>query len=45
MICVMFFWFIWGIPGVFLAIPIAATLKVVGDQVPRFNALGELLGE
>lgn len=45
MICVMFFWFIWGIPGVFLSIPIAATLKVVGDQVPRFNALGELLGE
>jgi predicted PurR-regulated permease PerM len=45
MICVMFFWFIWGIPGVFLAIPIAATLKVLGDQVPRFSALGELLGE
>jgi len=45
MICVMFFWFIWGIPGAFLAIPIAATLKVLGDQVPRFSALGELLGE
>ncbi|HXE84183.1 MAG TPA: AI-2E family transporter [Gemmatimonadales bacterium] len=45
MICVMFFWFIWGIPGVFLSIPIAATLKVLGDQVPRFSALGELLGE
>jgi len=45
MICVMFWWFIWGIPGVFLSIPIAATLKVLGDQVPRFSALGELLGE
>jgi predicted PurR-regulated permease PerM len=45
MICVMFWWFIWGIPGVFLSIPIAATLKVLGDQVPRLAALGELLGE
>ena len=45
MICVMFWWFIWGIPGVFLSIPIAATLKVLGDQVPRLAPLGELLGE
>lgn len=45
MICVMFWWLIWGIPGVFLAIPIAATLKVLGDQVPKLSALGELLGE
>jgi predicted PurR-regulated permease PerM len=45
MICVMFWWLIWGIPGVFLSIPIAATLKVLGDQVPKLSALGELLGE
>jgi len=45
MICVMFWWFVWGIPGVFLSIPIAATLKVLGDQVPRLGALAELLGE
>lgn len=45
MICVMFWWLIWGIPGVFLAIPIAATLKVLGDQVPRLAPLAELLGE
>jgi predicted PurR-regulated permease PerM len=45
MICAMFWWFVWGIPGVFLAIPIAATLKVLGDQVPRFGAMAELLGE
>jgi predicted PurR-regulated permease PerM len=45
MICVLFWWFVWGIPGVFLAIPIAATLKVLGDQVPRFQPLGELLAE
>jgi predicted PurR-regulated permease PerM len=45
MINVLFWWFIWGIPGVFLAIPITATLKVLGDQVPRLARLGELLGE
>ena len=45
MICVMFWWFIWGIPGVFLSIPIAATLKVLGDEVPRLAPLAELLGE
>jgi len=44
MVCVLFWWFIWGVPGVFLAIPIAATLKALGDQVPRFAPLGELLG-
>jgi len=45
MICVMFWWFVWGIPGVFLSIPIAATMKVLGDQVPKLGALSELLGE
>jgi len=45
MIFVLFWWFIWGIPGVFLAIPIAATLKVLGDQVPTMSVLAELLGE
>ncbi len=45
MIFVLFWWFIWGIPGAFLAIPIAATLKVLGDQVPGLAPLGELLGE
>ncbi len=43
MICVLFGWFIWGVAGVFLAIPIAATLKALGDQVPRLAPLGELL--
>lgn len=44
-ICVLVWWLIWGIPGAFLAIPIAATMKVLGDQVPRLAPLGELLGE
>jgi predicted PurR-regulated permease PerM len=45
MISVLFWWFIWGIPGVFLAIPITATLKVLGDQLPRLAPLGELLSD
>ena len=44
-VCVLFWWFIWGVPGVFLAIPIAATLKALGDQIPRLAPLGEFLGE
>jgi predicted PurR-regulated permease PerM len=44
-VCVLFWWFIWGIPGVFLAIPIAATLKALGDQIPRLAPMGEFLGE
>ena len=45
MICVLFGWFIWGVAGVFLAIPIAATLKALGDQVPRLALLGKFLGK
>jgi len=45
MIGVLFWWFIWGVPGVFLAIPIAATLKALGDQVPRLAPLGKVLGQ
>jgi predicted PurR-regulated permease PerM len=44
MIGVLFWWVIWGVPGVFLAIPIAATLKALGDQVPRLAPLGKVLG-
>jgi predicted PurR-regulated permease PerM len=44
-VCVLFWWFIWGVPGVFLAIPIAATLKALGDQVPRLAVLGKALGQ
>jgi predicted PurR-regulated permease PerM len=45
MVCVLFGWFIWGVAGVFLAIPIAATLKALGDQVPRLAPLGQVLGQ
>jgi len=42
---VLFWWYLWGVPGAFLAVPIIATLKILGDHVPRLAPLGEFLGE
>lgn len=36
---------IWGIPGVFLAIPLIGMFKIVCDHVESLKPLGELLGE
>jgi len=44
-VSISFWWFIWGVAGVFLAVPITATLKALGDQIPRLTPLAELLGE
>jgi predicted PurR-regulated permease PerM len=44
LIGVLFWWALWGIPGAFLAVPIIATAKVLGDRVPRVRPLGEFLG-
>jgi predicted PurR-regulated permease PerM len=41
---VLFWWSLWGVPGAFLAVPIIATFKVLGDHVPRLRPLGEFLG-
>jgi predicted PurR-regulated permease PerM len=35
---------LWGIAGMFIAVPILVTLKVICDHVGRFAALGEYLG-
>jgi predicted PurR-regulated permease PerM len=40
---VMFWWFLWGIPGVFLAVPLVATAKILGDHVRSLSAMGEFL--
>lgn len=36
---------IWGIPGLILAIPLTAIMKVIFDHVPALEAYGYLLGE
>ena len=35
---------LWGIPGMFLSIPLMAILKVIFDRVPQLEAFGYLLG-
>jgi predicted PurR-regulated permease PerM len=45
LIGVLFWWFMWGIPGAFLAVPIIATIKIISDRTERFRAVGEFLGE
>jgi len=35
---------IWGIPGMFLAIPLSAIAKVVFDRVPSLEPFGFVLG-
>ncbi|MBL7950502.1 MAG: AI-2E family transporter [Flavobacteriales bacterium] len=36
---------LWGIPGMFLALPITAILKVVFDRVPAMQPFGYVLGD
>ena len=40
-----FFFWIWGVAGAFLAVPLLATLKIVCDHVGSLSAFGEFLGE
>lgn len=39
-----FFWFLWGIPGAFLAVPILASFKILCDNIAPMAAVGEFLG-
>jgi predicted PurR-regulated permease PerM len=36
---------LWGIAGMFLAIPLAAIAKVVFDRIPQLEPLGYVLGD
>ena len=39
------FWFwMWGVPGAILAVPMLAILKIVSDRVRPLRALGHVLG-
>lgn len=39
-----FFFWIWGIPGAFIAVPILATFKIFCDHIVSLAAVGEFLG-
>jgi predicted PurR-regulated permease PerM len=40
-----FFFWIWGVPGAFLAVPLLATFKIFCDHITAFAAIGEFLGQ
>ena len=42
---VLLWWFLWGIPGAFLAVPIIATMKIVSDRSDAMKPIGEFLGD
>lgn len=39
-----FWWWVWGIPGALLAVPIIATFKIISDHVDSLAGIGEFLG-
>jgi predicted PurR-regulated permease PerM len=43
-LAIVLFSMLWGIPGMILALPITASLKVIFDQSEKYQALGFLLG-
>jgi predicted PurR-regulated permease PerM len=40
----IFFTWVWGIPGAVLAVPITVVFKVTCDHVPALHSVGEVLG-
>jgi predicted PurR-regulated permease PerM len=42
---VLLWWLLWGVPGAFLAVPILATLKILGEHVPSLSLVSEFLGD
>jgi predicted PurR-regulated permease PerM len=42
----LIFWiWLWGIPGALLSVPILVSIKVICDRVPEISYLGELIGD
>lgn len=42
-VSLMFWTWLWGVPGALLSVPILVSLKVVCDRLPQLSSLGELL--
>ncbi len=42
---VTFWWFVWGVPGAILAVPMLATIKIVCDHFEPLMPIGEFLGK
>jgi predicted PurR-regulated permease PerM len=44
-VAIILFSMLWGIPGMILALPITASLKVLFDHTEKFKSIGFVLGE
>lgn len=43
LIAVMLWFFLWGVPGVFLAVPLLAAIKLLCDHIDGLSGLGKFL--
>jgi predicted PurR-regulated permease PerM len=41
----VFWWYLWGIPGAILAVPIMASIKIASDHIAALAPVGEFLAE
>ena len=41
----IFWWYLWGIPGAILAVPIMAAIKIMCDHIESLTPVGEFLGK
>jgi predicted PurR-regulated permease PerM len=41
----VFWWWIWGVPGAFIAVPLIATFKIFCDHIKALAPIGEFLGK
>jgi predicted PurR-regulated permease PerM len=41
----IFWWYLWGIPGAILAVPIMAAIKIMCDHIESLAPIGEFLGK
>jgi predicted PurR-regulated permease PerM len=44
LISIAFWFWIWGIPGAFIAVPLVATFKILCDHIETLRPIGEFLG-
>jgi predicted PurR-regulated permease PerM len=44
-VAVLFFGWLWGAWGLFLAVPLLAVLKTVADRIPQWQVIAEFLAE
>ena len=41
----IFWWYLWGVPGAILAVPMMATIKIACDHIASLAPIGEFLAE